>query len=296
MEGEHRKVKWRLKHVIDQFPDLLQGEATVNFLFSKDFNYYFSFDFTNNQLVINESATQTPFLVIPNDILNFDNEEGNKRKKNIQELGKSISFYFGETEEWIRIINKDGIHCLFSFTKTGVKTIAFERMSNFELMSEINRVHNLVEATKITKTAVLPRLMRIQQRYKQEYSHNYVTKAKSHETAVAETSINYVDYSHVNWNATNAQFMGELSFTILNWKIIEKALSKSRFTVMDMATYPKLELLNCIFPDKQTVLHRLCKEKNPRTSDIMAQSVGHLFEIANSPDASHLSHEFSKVT
>ena len=158
--------------MIDQFPDLLQGDATVNFLFSKNFNYYFSFDFTNNQLIINDSATQTPFLVIPNDILNFDNEEGNKRKKNIQELGKSISFYFGETEEWIRIINKDGIHCLFAFNKTGVEIISFERLSNFELMSQINGVHNLVEATKFSKTSILARLMRIQQKYKQELSQN----------------------------------------------------------------------------------------------------------------------------
>jgi len=44
----HEKVFWRLESVVNRFSDLLQGEGSVNFLYSKNFNYYFDFDYDKN--------------------------------------------------------------------------------------------------------------------------------------------------------------------------------------------------------------------------------------------------------
>ena len=70
----------------------------MNFLFSKNFNYYFDFDFDANQLNINATETKKVFVEIPNDMLNFENVDGIKRKVSVTKIGKNISFCFGEQE------------------------------------------------------------------------------------------------------------------------------------------------------------------------------------------------------
>ena len=42
---KHDKVVWKKETCIKRFPALLQGDATVNTLFSNNFKYYFDFDF-----------------------------------------------------------------------------------------------------------------------------------------------------------------------------------------------------------------------------------------------------------
>lgn len=127
---------------MDRFSNLLQGEATVNFLFSKNFNYYFDFEFDSNQLFINDTATQQHFVAIPNDMLNFDNMDGLKRKVSVSAIGKNVSFYFGGQEMWIRIINTDGVDCIFEFDKQGLKLVSYAKIDNYNLMKA---VHNIAE-------------------------------------------------------------------------------------------------------------------------------------------------------
>jgi hypothetical protein len=72
----HIRVSWKKQIYIDRFPQLLQGNASVNFLFSSNFNYYLDFDYANNELLIRKTSDQSRYWTIPSDMLNFDNKNG----------------------------------------------------------------------------------------------------------------------------------------------------------------------------------------------------------------------------
>lgn len=69
---------------------------------------------------------------------------------------------------------------------------------------------------------MLRRLIRREQRYKTKLIHEMKWKGKNLKPMEADSRSNVVDYAYYNWNATGAKFVPELSFTILNWKIIER--------------------------------------------------------------------------
>lgn len=68
----HNRVHWKKLHFINRFPRALQGNTSMNFLFSANFSYYLDLDFTNNNLIIMETATESPYVTIPSDMINFN--------------------------------------------------------------------------------------------------------------------------------------------------------------------------------------------------------------------------------
>lgn len=48
------EVQWELVTVIHQFPALLQGECSANFLFSKNFEYMLDIDYKNYSFLISK--------------------------------------------------------------------------------------------------------------------------------------------------------------------------------------------------------------------------------------------------
>ena len=170
-------------------------------------------------------------MPIPNDMINFENEDGVKRKKEVKEVGKNITFCFGAKEERVRIINKDGVDCVFDFSEFGLRVISYAKIDNYQLMSSI---HNIREESSIGEKNVLRRLIRREQRYKTNLIHEMKWKGINLKPTEADSRPNVVDYACEDWNATGAKFVPELSFTILNWKIIERVLSRDRFDLQDV--------------------------------------------------------------
>lgn len=81
-------------------------------------------------------------------------------------------------------------------------------------------------------------------------------------------------------------FNSELSFSIYNWKIAERLIYEDGFDLTQVDYFSALELLFCIFPKSQTILHKLCNNKDPDASRFMAKQIRDLFAIANKPLAS----------
>lgn len=88
------EVKWVKQTTIKRFPTLLQGDASVNSLFSHDFTYYFDFNFNTNQIMIMDTMMQVPFYRIETDTVNFNKPSTKiKEEQRIAEVGRNICFY-----------------------------------------------------------------------------------------------------------------------------------------------------------------------------------------------------------
>lgn len=72
---------------------MLQGNATINFLFSSNFNYYLDFDYTDNQIIVRKTSDQSKYWTIPSDMLNFNNKNGVQMPSEVVMIGKNICFY-----------------------------------------------------------------------------------------------------------------------------------------------------------------------------------------------------------
>lgn len=81
-----------------------------------------------------------------------------------------------------------------------------------------------------------------------------------------------VDHSQ-SWHKTKSVFQSELSFTILAWKQLEKLIATDNYDLDDIEYYQRVRLLFCIFPKSQTVMHKLCGNKDKSAMQQVAQYV-----------------------
>lgn len=87
-----------------------------------------------------------------------------------------------------------------------------------------------------------------------------------------------MDYFYQSKN--NPVFVSEISFSILNWRMAERIIQEDGFDVSNIETAGQLELLFCIFPKSQTIIHKLCDNKSPECSEDMVKILKRLFQTA----------------
>lgn len=70
------------------------------------------------------------------------------------------------------------------------------------------------------------------------------------------TKINSIDYLQ-KWGANMSSFDVELSFTWLDWSIMDQIIMRDDFDVSSVETEQQLQLCFNIFPQGQGILHKL---------------------------------------
>lgn len=132
----------------------------------------------------------------------------------------------------------------------------------------------------LSSDQTLSRFVRKVQNYKSVITHDANRKNKPVRDLLDQ--LYSIDYSQP-WDSTSSVFISELSFSIYNWKIAERLIHEDGFDLRQVDRLSALELLFCIFPKSQTILHKLCNNKDPDSSQFMAKQISDLFALANTP-------------
>jgi len=79
-----------------------------------------------------------------------------------------------------------------------------------------------------------------------------------------------VDYN-INPGVESNAFIAELSFTVLDWIILDKIQGKKPFTLKDIDDEQQLQLSFNIYPGCQTILHKLASKAQAQMEGTDAQ-------------------------
>ena len=138
-------VVWKKKHLISQYPTLLQGTSTLPFLFEPNFNRYIDVDYAKGNFVIksvdrsDKKRDWPDELVIPKSLLSLSikvesDAESMKElviqnEDSIRAIAKRMHFF---KKNMIRIINSEGIDTLYDLSTQ--KIVVFSKRDNLNVM------------------------------------------------------------------------------------------------------------------------------------------------------------------
>ena len=139
------------------------------------------------------------------------------------------------------MINQSNIDCLFEIcsedkkdkdrSKRYIKLLSCVKVDNLhENQMKLNSPHLLSHKLILEDEDVLERLIRINQSYKTELSHALNTGQKDFHLM---RQIYRMDYRKP-WNDQNSSFDIELSFTWLDWQIMDMVNSAEHFYIEDI--------------------------------------------------------------
>lgn len=123
--------------------------------------------------------------------------------------------------------------------------------------------HLLCHRKVLEDRDVLERLIRVNQAYKTELSHALNTQQRDFQIL---RQINRIDYTK-DWGSQSASFDIELSFTWLDWQIMDMVNSDSVFYIEDIDQEQQLQLCFNILPQGRTMLHMLALQTNLMSND-----------------------------
>jgi hypothetical protein len=181
---------------------MLQGSATIKFLFSANFNYYLDFDYVANALLVRSTADMKHYKTIPNDMLNFNDKNGTQLPGQVTAIGKNICFHSmskgGVFEErMLRMVNKDDVDCIFKFDTENLHMLSYAKIDNNALLLKslakrsvskkekdhlkggFGHRHNILEKSSVPASSTLVRLIQMMQTYKTKISHDATIKDKN---------------------------------------------------------------------------------------------------------------------
>lgn len=72
------EIKWKQVASIKQFPASLQGDVSVNFLFSPNFTYYFDVNIIQGNFVIKKTQDEQIHCLIPKQLLSLKKDGAGK--------------------------------------------------------------------------------------------------------------------------------------------------------------------------------------------------------------------------
>ena len=235
-------------------------KTSVPYLFSPNFTYMIDFNYRAKQFIIRECETQNVYLRIPKDLLNtvWNGREGEGAIKIICSRMTWLS------ERVLRIVNEENLDCLFEMTSTDPKDETIEAR-HLKLLS-IVKIDNLLENTIMRDSPhlimhrtpmqprdVLDRLIRMNQ----EYKRSLITAMTLHDNKYKLLEkISNIDYMQ-KWGSSHSSFDIQLSFTWLDWRILEQLIHDDSFDLGNVETEQKIQLCFNILPQGRGVLHML---------------------------------------
>jgi hypothetical protein len=145
----------------------------------------------------------------------------------MKKLAKRICF---KDNKHIRIINKGGMDCIVDFM-TG-KQVQTTQIDNFEV-NFFDHKHSIKDQIPIAQEETLDRLINMSQdfKFKQQKSERMEFSSDWEKLLHSYKAMYKVDYSQ-EMNEKNEQpafFSTEMSFTYLDWHIIDKILNERDF-------------------------------------------------------------------
>lgn len=135
-----------------------------------------------------------------------------------------------------------------------LKLISSVKIDNeYENMRKRDSPHMIMQPLPLEQRDVLERLIRMNQSYKTSLQHAINLGDQDFDIFSKIAKIDYLQ----QWAAQQSRFNIELSFTLLDFKILELILGDNFFTVQSADTEQVLQLCVNIWPRGRGVLHQL---------------------------------------
>ena len=248
------KVRWDHVCTITQFPSLLMGQNNANFLFSPNFDRYIDVIYSEKRFCIREVVFDKAQKIssddtskrnnIPDDIISLNGFGDNSPKKIVEYLASRIMFV---NDKIIRILNEEGLDYLLCAET--FKLFSFTKVDNQKQdIDSLNPVHAFLDPVPLGLNEVFLRLLRKSQnqkiwldQFKQLSPKNHVPQDERLKKLFT------VDYSKIPDTLNNA-FVAEVSFTVLDWLILDKSRKSSEFTIKDVDDDQQMQLCFNIWP------------------------------------------------
>lgn len=140
-----------------------------------------------------------------------------------------------------------------------MKLISVSKIDNLLInRNKLDSPHLLSQPFALDPRDVLERLIRINQSYKSGLQHALNTGNSDFKLL---QMINKIDYLQP-WGHYMSAFDVELSFTWLDWKIMEQAMNEPNFDLREIDPEQKIQLCFNIFPNGRGILHYLAANKD----------------------------------
>ena len=226
-----KEVDWQILYQIHRYPTILKGLSSANYLFSPSFERYIDIDFTKAEFVIKSAEKETTIGRIPAGMISIAFKGRNRSEAAIPAMASRIRFH---SEKDIEIITKDGLNCILDFNTLKVQSVA--SVDNFD-REDFSHPHSLLEQTPLAPSDTVCRLMRTCNKIKQLRAHTKASLVSQHSPQLTEDEINaklvkitYEQMFSVDYSQREC-FAVELSFTILDWIILERVIKDKTFNV-----------------------------------------------------------------
>jgi len=164
------KIEWKPVASIEQFPTVLQGLTSANFLFSPNFDWFFDIDYSEQQFLIrkvhysNENAELPNEYFLPKDIVSLKGFEEKHPKDTVKYLASRMMFV---TDKLIRVITFGGMDCLFDIShkpsnsnKADLRLVTYTKLDNYQTGNFNVENHAILEKLPLPLDEVFERLMR----------------------------------------------------------------------------------------------------------------------------------------
>ena len=193
-------------------------------MFSPNFEYILDFNYKDRLFMIRQTCDASIYLKIPYDLLDTS------YKMTMGELSIKMicSRIRWESEKRLRIVNQNDLDCIFEICTTDpedldidaryLKLISASKIDNLQVDSgNFNSPHMLCHLENLDGPDVMTRLVRANRMYKTSLQHAINTGNTKFNLL---EMINKIDYLQP-WDSFESHFDIELSFTWLDWLIME---------------------------------------------------------------------------
>ena len=270
------EIKWRLRYKITRWPSNLTDRTSVPFMFSPNFKYQIDFDNKRKAIIILKTKKQKEYYRIPEDMINTEWKEA-KEGEGLPLIFSRMKWVQDSKENRLHLVNQSNIDCIFEIiehkepSKRGLKLVSVCKIDN--LNTDINKPdspHFFYEPYKLEATHVTERLIRMNQNYKRAMLHAINLKTHEDDDKFVEYMVQHVqkiDYMQ-SWQDIDSYFAIDMSFTWLDWLIIEEAIRNEKFKMKKVSDQQKLQLSQNVLPNGKGILHMLAVEKKAKMSHI----------------------------
>jgi len=201
--SEDGTVEWTVLRNLENFPSELLDQSQYPYFFSPNFTFYLDFNPHTREFKVKHSLTQIELLSVPTDIVD-DTEP-------IPAKAKKLLFY---DENKLIVINKEGVEKMVEFD---VNAKQWKEISNYIIpFFQLKEGHYFVDPEVPPSHDIIARL---QDKYKRLRRTFYLFNRRD-KNQVYEVLFTYNSLDENNRPAEKAVL--EMSFTYLNWNVIEK--------------------------------------------------------------------------
>jgi len=118
VDEEQRVVKWQSLYTVNNMPERLLV-TNHNFMFTPDFEYHLDVNYNDEEFVIIETKSKMNKFRISKELFSIVPRGQERNQAAVMELVRNIKLLDNER---IRILNKDGIDCVYNYTNNTVES------------------------------------------------------------------------------------------------------------------------------------------------------------------------------